>query len=193
MKVGYARCSTIDQNPERQEKILKDYGCDPAHIYLDKLSGANTERPELKEMLNFVREGDVVYIESISRLARNTRDLLNIVEELQSKKVQLISQKEAIDTNSASGKFMLTVFGAMAELERDYIRERQAEGIANAKQKGVYHGRQPKYYDKLLFEQLYRGWKAGEVTQKYMCKRLGLSRSTLYREIKKYEKNTIKQ
>lgn len=187
MKVGYARCSTIDQNPARQEAILKDFGCEK--IYLDMLSGKNTNRPRLQEMISYVREGDIVFVESISRLARNTRDLLNIIEKLQEKKVQLVSQKESIDTSSAQGKFMLTVFGAMAELERDYIKERQEEGIAIAKKNGKYKGRQPKSYDHKYFEQLYKEWRDGYITQQYMCKRLGLSRSTLYREIKKYEKN----
>lgn len=187
MKIGYARCSTADQNPARQEVMLKEEGCEK--VYLDMLSGKDTNRQQLQEMLNYAREGDQVIVESISRLARNTKDLLSIVEKLNKKGVQLISKKENIDTTTAQGKFMLTVFGAMAELERDYIRERQAEGIAIAKKAGKYHGRQPKAYDKYLFQQLYKSWKAGEITQKYMCKKLDVSRSTLHRIIKSYEVN----
>ena len=94
-------------------------------LFVDKASGKNMERPQLKEMLGFVRKGDVLIVESISRLARNTRDLLTIIEELNNKEVGFISLKENIDTNTPSGKFMLTVFGAISELERSYILQRQ--------------------------------------------------------------------
>lgn len=186
-KIGYARCSTADQNPARQEQILKEAGC--KKIFLDMLSGKDRNRPELKKMLEYVREDDVLYVESISRLARSTRDLLTIVDELTEKGVQFVSQKENIDTSTPQGKFMLTVFAAMAELERDQIRQRQAEGIAIAKAQGKYKGRQPKQFDRYLFEQLYREWKAGEIKQKYMCKKLGMSQRTLYKYIKQYEAN----
>ena len=93
-------------------------------VFVDRASGKNLERPQLKEMLGFVRKGDIVIVESISRLARNTKDLLTIIDELNKKEVQFISLKENIDTNTASGKFMLTVFGAISELERSYILQR---------------------------------------------------------------------
>lgn len=186
-KIGYARCSTADQNPARQEQILKEAGCEK--IFLDMLSGKDRNRPELKKMLDYVREDDVLYVESISRLARSTRDLLTIVDELTEKGVHFVSQKESIDTTTPQGKFMLTVFAAMAELEREQIKQRQAEGIAIAKAQGKYKGRQPKQYDHYLFEQLYKEWKAGEITQKYMCKKLGMAQRTLYKYIKQYEAN----
>ena len=94
-------------------------------------------------MLDYVRKGDTVVVESISRFARNTRDLLDLVEQLSTKGVEFVSQKEAIDTSTATGKFMLTVFGAVAELEREYILQRQREGIAIAKEQGKYTGRKP--------------------------------------------------
>ena len=188
MKVGYARCSSEDQNPARQKKMLKEAGCEK--IYLDMLSGKDRNRPELENMLSFIREGDVVYTESISRLARSTKDLLNIVEEIKNKGALFVSQKESIDTNTPQGKFMLTVFAAMAEMEREQIRQRQAEGIAIAKQNGIYKGRVPKPIDKYQFEQLYKQWKAGDITQKYLEKKLGVSRTTLYRLIKRYESGT---
>lgn len=184
MKIGYVRCSTVDQNPARQEQILKDFGCEK--VFSDMLSGKSTDRPGLQAMLEFVREGDILYVESISRLARSTRDLLNIVDDLQKKNVQFISEKEKIDTTTPQGKFMLTVFAAMADLEREQIRQRQAEGIKIAKAAGKYQGRQPIQYDFPLFEQLYKQWKYGEITQKYMCKKLHMSRSTLSRRIKEY-------
>lgn len=181
-RIGYVRCSTVDQNPDRQEEILKKSGCDK--VFVDMMSGKDTNRPGLQAMLEYIREGDEVYVESISRLARSTKDLLSIVDELNKKNVQFISQKESIDTATPQGKFMLTVFGAMAELERDQIRQRQAEGIAIAKSKGKYKGKQKKNYDHYLFEQLYKDWRNGVITQKYMCKRLDVSRSTLARIIR---------
>lgn len=187
MKIGYARCSTADQNPARQEKILKEAGC--KKIYLDKLSGKDRNRPQLKEMLEYIREGDTLYVESISRLARSTRDLLEIIDELKNKGVSFVSDKEKIDTNTAQGKFMLTVFAALAEMEREQIRQRQAEGIAIAKANGVYKGRMPRPFDNYQFEQLYKQWKEGDITQKYMCKKLDISRQTLYKKIKNYEAN----
>ena len=187
-KIGYARCSTVEQNPARQKEFLKEIGCEK--IFLDMMSGKNRNRPELEKMLEYVREGDVLYVESISRLARSTRDLLNIVDELAMKGVQFVSQKESIDTQSPQGKFMLTVFAAMAELERDQIRQRQAEGIAIAKAEGKYKGRMAIQFDRYMFEQLYKEWKAGKITQKYMCEKLRMSRRTLYKYIKQYECNS---
>ena len=123
MKIGYIRVSTQDQNTIRQEVLMKQLGVD--QVYIDKFSGKNRNRPELQTMLEFVRKGDVVIVESISRFARNTKDLLELVEQLTAKGVEFISQKEAIDTTTPTGKFMLTIFGAVAELEREYILQRQ--------------------------------------------------------------------
>ena len=114
MKVGYVRVSTEEQNTIRQEILMAELGVEK--IYIEKASGKNADRPELKAMMDFVRDGDIVIVESISRFARSTRDLLNLVEELTKKGVQFVSQKESIDTQTPQGKFMLTVFGAMSEL-----------------------------------------------------------------------------
>ena len=122
MKIGYIRISTAVQNPARQEVLMKSLGVE--QVYIDKMSGKNTDRPELKKMMSFVREGDTAIVESISRFARNTRDLLDLVEQLTKKKVEFVSKKEAIDTTTPTGKFMLTIFGAVAELEREYILQR---------------------------------------------------------------------
>ena len=118
MKIGYIRVSTREQNPLRQEVLMETLGVE--QIYLDQMSGKSRDRPQLKEMMSFVRQGDTVIVESISRFARNTRDLLELVGQLHAKGVEFVSQKEAIDTTTATGKFMLTVFGAVAELEREY-------------------------------------------------------------------------
>ena len=141
MIIGYIRISTTDQNTARQEVLMKELGAE--QVFIDRMSGKNTDRPELKRMMSFVREGDTVIVESISRFARNTKDLLELVEQLAKKRVEFVSKKEAIDTSTPTGKFMLTVFGAVAELEREYILQRQREGIAIAKQNGVYKGRKP--------------------------------------------------
>ena len=141
MKVGYIRVSTQEQNTVRQEVLMQ--ALDVEQVFIDRMSGKNLARPELQKLLAFVRTGDCVIVESISRFARNTRDLLELIERLQSKQVQFVSKKEAIDTTTPTGKFMLTVFGAVAELEREYILQRQREGIAIAKENGVYKGRKP--------------------------------------------------
>ena len=189
MRVGYVRCSSTDQNPARQKKILKEAGCEK--VFMDMLSGKDRNRPQLKTMLEFIREGDTVYVESISRLARSTRDLLEIVDEIKNKGAFFVSEKEKIDTDTPQGKFMLTVFAAMADLERSQIRQRQAEGIAIAKANGVYRGRIPKPVDRIQFEQLYKQWKDGDIKQTYMMKKLGVSRTSLFRLIKEYETGSL--
>ena len=129
MKVGYIRVSTEEQNTERQEALMRELGAEK--VFMEKATGkTRKDRTQLEAMLQYVREGDVVVAESISRIARNTKDLLDIVERLEYKGVDFISKKEAIDTKTPSGKFMLTVFGAIAQLEREYILDRQREGIA---------------------------------------------------------------
>ena len=123
MKIGYVRVSTREQNIARQEVLMQELGVE--EIFIDRMSGKNTDRPELKRMMEYVRKGDTVIVESISRFARNTKDLLNLIEQLNQKHVEFISKKETIDTSTPTGKFMLTVFGAVAELEREYILQRQ--------------------------------------------------------------------
>lgn len=186
MKVGYVRVSTEEQNTIRQENLMKELGVEK--IYIEKISGKSKERPELIEMMSFVREGDTLIVESISRFARNTKDLLELVEQLKAKKVQFVSQKENIDTTTPSGEFMLTVFGAMAQLERDTILLRQAEGIAAAKAAGKYKGRKPIDVDEDKLTELYVAWKREETTPKCMMKILNLKPATFWRKIKAYEK-----
>ncbi len=183
MKIGYVRVSTKEQNTARQEELMKSLGVD--RVYIDKMSGRDTERPFLQEMMNFVREGDSVVVESISRFARNTKDLLELTEELNNKHVQFISQKENIDTNTPAGKFMLTIFGAVAELEREYIRQRQKEGIEIAKQQKKYKGRPAKQLD--TFDEIYQQWKSGNITATSASMQLNISRSTFYRKVTAYE------
>jgi len=182
MKVGYIRVSTVEQNTARQEVLLEELGV--SRVYIDKMSGKSADRPKLKEMLEFVREGDMVVVESISRFARNTRDLLELVDMLTEKGVEFISKKENIDTTTPAGKFMLTVFAAVAELERGYILDRQREGIAIAKSEGKYKGRPPKKIDEDLWNELYARWKNGEITAVEFMKKVGLRKSAFYERVK---------
>ena len=180
MKIGYIRISTTEQNTARQEVLMRDLGVD--QVYIDRMSGKNTDRPELKRMMSFVRNGDVVIVESISRFARNTRDLLELIEQLAVKGVEFVSKKEAIDTSTPTGKFMLTVFGAVAELEREYILQRQREGIAVAKAAGIYKGRKPIEHPE--FDKVVRQGREGRFTAVEAMKRLDMKPSTFYRKVK---------
>lgn len=185
MKVGYIRVSTEEQNTARQEVLMEQLGVEK--VFIEKVSGKDTEREELKKMLAYIREGDTVVVESFSRLARSTKDLLNMVEKFEKKKVMFISQKENVDTTTPNGKFMLTIFGAMAELERENILQRQKEGIAEAKKAGKYKGRKPVAVDEEKFTEQYAMWKRGETTPKCMQKVLNLKPATFWRKVKAYE------
>lgn len=186
MKVGYVRVSTVEQNTARQEFLMEELGVEK--VFLEKVSGKTQQgREQLETMLQFVREGDVVVVESISRIARNTKDLLDIVERLREKGVNFTSRKEQIDTNTPAGKFMLTVFGAMAQLEREYILDRQREGIEIARQNGKYRGRKAIAVDRGKFEEVYGRWKAGEIKGVEAMRELGLKPSTFYRRVREYE------
>jgi len=189
MKVGYIRVSTVEQNEARQEVLMEQLGVE--RVYMDKMSGKSKERPQLKEMMQFVRDGDIVIVESISRFARNTRDFLSLIEELDQKNVIFISRKENIDTNTPTGRFMMTVFAAMAQLERDTILLRQAEGIQIAKAEGKYKGRKKiEIDDRILMEQ-YLLWKDKKTQPKYICRKLGISHSTFKRRVKELEKQIL--
>lgn len=184
MKIGYIRISTTDQNTARQELLMEQLGVD--EVYIDRMSGKNTNRPELQKVMEYVRRGDTVIVESISRFARNTRDLLELVEKLSAKGVEFVSKKEAIDTTTPTGKFMLTVFGAVAELEREYILQRQREGIAIAKANGVYKGRKPIQPPEL--KKVMARWQRREITAAEAMRQMGMSKSTFYRKARDFKK-----
>lgn len=184
MKVGYVRVSSQGQNTARQEVLMQELGVE--RIFIDKQSGKDTSRPELKKMMDFVREGDVVIVESISRFARCTRDLLELVEQLAEKKVEFISKKEALDTSTPSGRFVLTIFGAVAQLEREYLLQRQKEGIAIAKQEGKYKGRKP--LDRPELDSVIAIWQSGEITAVEAMRRLRMSKTTFYRIVRERNK-----
>ena len=176
MKVGYVRISTKEQNTARQDAIMEQLGVE--RVYTDRVSGKDTKRPELQKMMEFVREGDVVIVESISRLARSAKDLLELTSKLEEKKVQFISQKETIDTSTPTGKFMLAVFAALAQLERETTLERKAEGRMTGRPKKVLED----------FDAIYKDVKEGKISASKGAKKLGISRSTWYRKVKALEK-----
>jgi len=157
-------------------------------VFLDKVSGKDANRPYLKEMMEFVRSGDTVIVESINRFARNTKDLLELIERLNQKGVEFISQKESIDTTTPAGKFMLVIFAAVAELERECIRERQREGIDIAKGKGKM-GRPEKAKEE--FDSVFLMVKSGEISASEACRRLEIARSTWYRKVNKHNQDEI--
>lgn len=185
MIVGYVRVSTVEQNEGRQLETMEKYNVE--RIFQEKVSAKDTNRPELQAMIEFVREGDSVVIHDFSRLARSTKDLLELVELLESKKVKLISNKENIDSSTATGKLMLTMIGAINEFERANLLERQREGIAIAKSEGKYKGRKEVKIDN--FEERYNRYLNRELNKTQLAKELGISRPTLDKLIKEYDDN----
>ena len=167
-KIGYIRVSTEHQETARQQEIMCSYQVD--RIFSEKLSGANTDRPQLRAMLDYVREGDTLYIESISRLGRSTKDLLNI-----------------IDTLTDKGVTLITVFAALSQLEREQLKQRQREGIEIAKAQGKYTGRKPIPTDWTRFGQLYGEWRAKHITGRDFMRRMNMSANTFYRRVREYE------
>lgn len=182
MKVAYIRVSTVEQNESRQFEAMQDKGIEK--FFTEKVSGKDTNRPQLKAMLEFVREGDTVYIHDFSRLARSTKDLLEIVEQLNNKGVTLISNKENIDTSTPTGKLMLTMIGAIAEFERANLLERQREGIEIAKREGKYKGRQVIEIDDSTFNKYYEKYKSREINKTELAEALNISRPTLNKLLK---------
>ena len=182
MKVAYVRVSSVDQNEARQIEGLEKFGIEK--WFTEKISGKDTNRPQLQSMLDFVREGDTVYIHDFSRLARSTKDLLDIVEKLNAKGVHLVSNKENIDSSTPTGKLMLTMIGAIAEFERQNLLERQREGIAIAKREGKFKGGQVKRIDEEVFNAAYSRYKLRKITKKDLAAELGVSRPTLDKLLK---------
>lgn len=182
MKVGYKRVSTIEQNDSRQL-----VGLELEKIFVDHASGKNTsERPQLQAMIEYIREGDEVYVHSMDRLARNLKDLLGLVEQIRNKGASLYFLKESLHIESQTQQspmttLMLSMMGAFAEFERSLILERQREGIAIAKQKGLYKGRKPVSKEKLerAKDLLKQGQKVSAV-----ARQTGLSRASLYKYLK---------
>ena len=188
--VGYARVSSVGQNLDRQTDALESRKVD--RMYTDKLSGKDTRRPGLNEMLAYVREGDTVIVASFDRLARSVSDLLKLVETFGDKGVRLVSLKENVDTGTPQGRLMLTLFGAIAEFERAIIGQRRDEGIESARKRGARFGR-PRIEKPEGFDKAVKRWKAGKATAVETFKGLGLSKSVFYTLVKQGEENISKK
>lgn len=182
MNISYIRVSTFEQNEQRQVEAMEKHSIDK--WFIEKISGKDTNRPKLQEMLEFAREGDTIYIHDFSRLARSTEDLLGIVALLNEKKVHLVSNKENLDTSTATGKLMLTMIAAINEFERTNMLERQREGIAIAKREGRYKGGQPKKINQKLYKDLLEKYYRREINKVEFAKQLKVSRPTLDKLLK---------
>lgn len=187
MKIGYIRVSTEGQNLDRQEDSISPQ---VEQVFREKISGSDYNRPELKRLLGYVREGDIVYIESLSRLARSTRDLLEIVDILKEKRVGLVSLKETIDTDTPQGMFVLQIFAALSELERESLKQRQREGIEAAKKRGKHLGR-PRKQVPSDFHFVVRSWEEGHITAVEARRRLGLSHATFYQMVRREKRISV--
>lgn len=195
-RLAYVRVSTQEQDVQRQVELLNSYDIDK--WFIEKISGKNASRPQLQAMLEYMRDGDVVYVVSYSRFSRSTADLLSLVETLHRKGVGFVSLHENIDTTTPAGKMMMTVFAGLAQYERDNIKLQQREGIeakkridAERKARGekalTYTGRQPIRVDMQQFEAAYTAWKDGKITAKAAMQAVGLKPNTWYRRVKDYE------
>lgn len=182
-RVAYVRVSTAEQNEARQREALASR--DIEKWFIEKVSAKDTDRPEYQRMLDWVREGDTIYIHDLSRIARSTKDLLDLLDTLETKGVALVSDKESIDTGTATGKLIITVIAAINEFERANLLERQREGIAIAKRQGKYKGRKavavpdlPRHYER---------YQRREVSKAALARELGISRPTLDRLFSSYQ------
>lgn len=192
MRYGYIRVSTKHQETARQEVLMEQLGVDK--MFIDKCTGKNTNRPQLKQMMSILQAGDVVVVESYSRMSRSTHDLFVIVEKLNKMGVSFVSKKEAFDTTTPMGKMMLTVIAGLNQFERDIMLERQMEGIAametvNGKKISNRTGRGFGRPNEEVpdFEKFLKKQKDGQMTVKECCTALCIDRSKWYREAKKHE------
>lgn len=181
MKIGYARVSTQEQNLDRQIDGLKAKGCEK--IFQEKMTGTRADRPEYKRMLETLREGDTLIVDSFSRLSRSTKDLLDVVDQLNKQGINLVSIKEQLDTTTATGKMMLTMLSALSQFERDLIAERTADGLKAARARGRMGGR-PKAGDEKTKKQAIAMYRANAMTNKEIAEKVGVSIATLSRWIK---------
>ena len=190
--IAYVRVSTVEQNETRQVEALEKHGIDK--WFTEKVSAKDANRPQLQSMIDYVREGDIVYIHDFSRLARSTKDLLDIVETLEKKGVALVSNKESLDTGTPTGKLMLTVIAAIYEFERANMLERQREGIEIAKREKKFKGRKPVNIDIKSdeFMKLHEKYTQRKITKVEMAQELNISRPTLDKLLKELaaEENT---
>lgn len=174
---GYARVSTEQQNLDRQLDMLQARGVD--FIYNEKMTGTKRDRPELTKLLDRVTEGDTVVIESLSRLGRSTKDLIELVEFFEQRRVHLISLKESIDTGTPTGKLLFTLISALAQFERDVIADRTREGLKAARARGRAGGR-PRT-DQHRVKQAVKLYQAGQHSVREIEELTSVKKATLYR------------
>jgi DNA invertase Pin-like site-specific DNA recombinase len=187
MKVGYARVSTVGQNLEAQIEILKEYGCEK--IFIDRKTGANTNREQLKNAMNFVREGDTLCVTRIDRFGRNSRDLYNLIGQLEDKGVAFYAIQQNLTTEGQIGKLMFGLLATIAEFELSLRAERQREGIDNALKRGIAFGRKPKVTPKQIEEMYHlQKEKDNKLTNQQIADRYGISRSSFLRLMAKYKR-----
>jgi len=179
-RIKYIRVSTTHQNTQRQEANVEAEGFDK--VFIDKASGKNTERVEFQKMMDYIREGDVVYFESFSRISRSLSDLLKILDTFAEKGVSFVSEKEGVSTEGASGKLIVSVLGAISQYEREINAERREFGYKKALDEGKV-GR-PKEEITPKFLEAYEAWKAGQITATEAIKRSEMGRTTFYRIVK---------
>ena len=185
MKIGYARVSTQDQNLDRQMDNLRAAGCE--RIFNEKMTGTKSDRPELKTMLLTLRSGDILVIDSFSRLSRSTKDLLQLVDQLTAMGVHLVSLKENLDTTTATGKLMLTMLSALSQFERDLIAERTIDGLKAARARGRCGGR-PRLGSDKDRQQALAMYDANVMTNAEIAEKFGVSQRTLSRWIESRKK-----
>ena len=182
MNIGYARVSTQDQNLDLQNDALKAAGCE--NIYTDKMSGAKTERPGLEKIMSFIRKGDPLVVWKLDRLGRSLKHLIQVMNQLEERGIYFKSVQESLDTSTPGGKLIFHVFGALAEFERDIIRERTMAGLAAARARGRKGGR-PRKLSKKQVEMAKKLISDPTIPIADICKTLGISKATLYRYLKK--------
>lgn len=183
--IAYVRVSTLEQNEARQKEALLPYKIDK--WFIEKASGKDIKRPQLQEMLEYIREDDTVYVEEFSRLGRSTADLLEIVNQIENAGAKFLSLKENFDTKTPAGKLQMTMMAAIAEFERAMILERQREGIAIAKRQGKYKGRKRISIDNI--GDYYQRYITRQASKVQLAKELKVSRNTLDRLFKNYINN----
>jgi DNA invertase Pin-like site-specific DNA recombinase len=181
MKIGYARVSTVDQNLLLQEDALQQAGCEK--IIVDKISGSTVLRPGLEQVKELLREGDSLVVWRLDRLGRSLRDLISWSAYLEEKGVGLVSLHEAIDTSSSTGKLVFHMFGALAEFERNLIRERTMAGLKAARARGKLGGR-PKSLSEDKQKLLNQLYKDESISVKEICQMLSISKPTMYKYLK---------
>ena len=179
MKIGYARVSTQEQSLDLQKDALVKCGC--TEIFEDTISGAKSERPGLEKLLKYVRPGDTLVVWKLDRLGRSLKHLIELVQLFQERNVGFQSIQENIDTTTASGKLFLHIFGALAEFERELIRERTLAGLKSAANRGRKGGR-PRAMDEKKIEQA-RALHRSKIAISEICRTLGISKGTLYRNL----------